>query len=213
MTIHERVERWVDWYTRGVSGGAERREEIMSDLWEQAQSADPSTASEASTRSRWLRGIPADLSWRSTQLRTAAFRARRGLRALFGLLVAIAAATTLLSVAIAARLWIAWPLAPYWMAFAVSGCAAASSVLLYRYFATRAASWLLASALVMSTVAAVAVLPYISSTSSYLIVRGAELAGVPALLIPVIIGGPPLVVAAVVIVAGHRLRRATLAPS
>lgn len=57
---------WVDRYTGGVprAAGEERRSEIASDLWEQRAASHGGPAVELAILSRWVRGIPADLSWR-----------------------------------------------------------------------------------------------------------------------------------------------------
>jgi hypothetical protein len=63
------VQDWSEWYTRDLAGsvGADRREELASDLHEHATDGGSNMA----ITSRWLRGIPSDLIWRSTQLRGA----------------------------------------------------------------------------------------------------------------------------------------------
>jgi hypothetical protein len=72
--------RWCDWYTSGLlpDAASDRRAELASDLHDQA--ADE--ASQADVASRWLRGVPADLSWRRGQLgeaRAAGMAAPRGI--------------------------------------------------------------------------------------------------------------------------------------
>ena len=65
-----RVERWAtswcEWYTGGLlpDAASDRRAELASDLHDQAADG----ASQPDVASRWLRGIPADLSWRRGQL-------------------------------------------------------------------------------------------------------------------------------------------------
>ena len=58
--------RWCDWYTSGLlpDAASDRRAELASDLHDHA--ADGAT--QLDVTSRWLRGIPADLSWRRGQL-------------------------------------------------------------------------------------------------------------------------------------------------
>jgi hypothetical protein len=59
---------WAEWYTSdlepAIAGG--RRDEIASDVWEQAagQADRPAAALAASIAGRVVRGIPADLAWR-----------------------------------------------------------------------------------------------------------------------------------------------------
>lgn len=59
---------WAGWYTRDLDPAVagERRDEIASDLWEQAagQADRPAAALATSILSRVVRGVPADLAWR-----------------------------------------------------------------------------------------------------------------------------------------------------
>ncbi len=65
---------WVDRYTRDVPGGVadDRRDELLSDLWEQSHteqgSAKAGVKTAISILSRAARGVPSDLSWRRAQL-------------------------------------------------------------------------------------------------------------------------------------------------
>jgi hypothetical protein len=63
------VQDWSEWYTRDLAGsvGADRREELASDLHEHAADGGSNVA----IISRWLRGVPSDLIWRFAQLRGA----------------------------------------------------------------------------------------------------------------------------------------------
>ena len=58
--------RWCEWYTGGLlpDAASDRRAELASDLHDQAADG----ASQWDVASRWLRGMPADLSWRRGQL-------------------------------------------------------------------------------------------------------------------------------------------------
>lgn len=75
-TISRRVLLWCDWYTRGLDEliARDRRDEIASDLHEHAAWADEEGLSPRQCRRQVLRrmiaGLPADLAWRSAQLRT-----------------------------------------------------------------------------------------------------------------------------------------------
>jgi hypothetical protein len=66
---------WVRLYTLGseVGAGDDRRAEIESDLWEHrnhaAAEGERSAVVSLSILGRWAAGIPADLSWRASQLR------------------------------------------------------------------------------------------------------------------------------------------------
>jgi len=66
---------WVWLYTLGSEIGArnDRRAEIESDLWEHrnyaAPEGDGSSVTAVSILGRWVAGIPADLSWRASQIR------------------------------------------------------------------------------------------------------------------------------------------------
>lgn len=59
---------WAGWYTRDLDPevAGDRRDEIASDVWEQAagQADRPAAALAASIVGRVLRGVPADLAWR-----------------------------------------------------------------------------------------------------------------------------------------------------
>lgn len=74
-TAARRVLRWCAWYTRGLDPhiAAERRDEIASDLHEEAAWAEDSGLSPSRAARvmllRALRGVAADLSWRSHVLR------------------------------------------------------------------------------------------------------------------------------------------------
>jgi hypothetical protein len=68
------IQSWVAFYTRGlpVELAMDRRDLIESDLWDEAQEAAwlGETSGLARQRSgRWLRGMPADISWRIEQQR------------------------------------------------------------------------------------------------------------------------------------------------
>jgi hypothetical protein len=58
--------RWTAWYTRGLATpvAERRREEIASDLFEQAAACGRGHAQQRNVLGRVLWGIPADLSWR-----------------------------------------------------------------------------------------------------------------------------------------------------
>lgn len=66
---------WVFWYTRRVPSAisSQRRDEMVSDLWEQADEAARSgqrhVAHQMAIVRRTLAGVPADLSWRRTARR------------------------------------------------------------------------------------------------------------------------------------------------
>lgn len=64
---------WTVAYTAGLPREERdrRREEIASDLWEQQHDSSPYPASRSSVAARMSLGIPADLAWRSTELRHA----------------------------------------------------------------------------------------------------------------------------------------------
>ena len=69
------VRAWVRLYTLGLSADDRfsRRAEIESDLWEHRNQAEvdgeQSTVTSLSIAGRWAAGIPADLSWRTSQSR------------------------------------------------------------------------------------------------------------------------------------------------
>jgi hypothetical protein len=71
----ERVLWWCSWYTRDLDTGVarDRRDEVLSDVWEHATWAEqrdaPPAATARSIIRRAVRGVPADLSWRRAQLR------------------------------------------------------------------------------------------------------------------------------------------------
>jgi hypothetical protein len=75
------VRTWVRMYTVGLeaSNRSDRRDEIESDLWEHrnyaASEGKGSAVTSLSIFGRWLAGIPADLSWRTSH------RGRRGQQA------------------------------------------------------------------------------------------------------------------------------------
>ena len=63
------IRAWVALYTRGLpeADATERRALLDADLWDEAQAAEwmGETSSLAQRRlSRWIRGVPADISWR-----------------------------------------------------------------------------------------------------------------------------------------------------
>ncbi len=60
---------WADRYTRGLpeSERDARRDEIASDVWEHGSALGDGPRSRLLLTSRWLRGVPADLSWRRAQ--------------------------------------------------------------------------------------------------------------------------------------------------
>lgn len=62
---------WADRYTSGLPARARaaRRDELVSDLWEHRAASGETLGTELAVLSRWLRGIPADLSWRRVQRR------------------------------------------------------------------------------------------------------------------------------------------------
>jgi len=100
----DRVSRWCSWYTRAIDVQAAdgRRDELASDLYEQAMWADKSGESPRtvarSILSRALRGAPADLSWRHAHRRQVAladptgFRLRRVEGAVSALVLIVASA-------------------------------------------------------------------------------------------------------------------------
>jgi hypothetical protein len=90
------VLRWTMTYTRGLDAGiaAARQDEIASDLHEQAVWADETGVAPRrvawSIRLRAVRGVPADLIWRSSMLRRVDPGVRLALRADAALLTAVA---------------------------------------------------------------------------------------------------------------------------
>ncbi len=90
---------WVAFYTRGlpVELAKDRRDLIESDLWDEAQEAAwlGETSGFARQRwSRWLRGMPADVSWRiEQQRRTTKLPRRADVRISKGQLAAIGVVT------------------------------------------------------------------------------------------------------------------------
>jgi hypothetical protein len=64
------VQRWVRLYTRGLAAEVRdrRREEVDADLWSQLEEATfvgrPVRSTNGEILSRWLLGIPADVTWR-----------------------------------------------------------------------------------------------------------------------------------------------------
>ncbi len=80
------VEAWLFWYTRGLRGtaGEDRRDELTSDLYDQAGWADsvgqPSLVAAVSAFGRLLRGTPADLAWRWETVRNLPAAERTALR-------------------------------------------------------------------------------------------------------------------------------------
>ncbi|KQP01866.1 hypothetical protein [Leifsonia sp. Leaf264] len=74
--IDRLVLRWVGWYTRDLPDAAvdDRTGEIDSDLYEDRVNG----ATGRDVASRWLRGIPADLTWRLDQQRQAVTDDQRG---------------------------------------------------------------------------------------------------------------------------------------
>jgi hypothetical protein len=63
--------RWVGLYTRGLPAevGDERRNEVVSDLWEHRADAGRGLRTELRIVSRLARGVPADLTWRRARCR------------------------------------------------------------------------------------------------------------------------------------------------
>jgi hypothetical protein len=90
---------WVAFYTRGlpIELATDRRDLIESDLWDEAQEAAwlGETSGLARQRwSRWLRGMPADVSWRiEQQRRTRKLPRRADVRISKGQLAAISVVT------------------------------------------------------------------------------------------------------------------------
>jgi hypothetical protein len=101
---------WVALYTRGlpVDLAMDRRDLVESDLWDEAQEAAwlGETSGLARQRwSRWLRGMPADLSWRIEQQRRITKMPRRAdMRISKGQAAAIGVVTILYVVMIAGLL-------------------------------------------------------------------------------------------------------------
>lgn len=67
------VSRWVRYYTLGLPEGVrdDRRDEIASDLWEQAHDEASISAVNPEILARGLLGVPADLAWRLERSRLA----------------------------------------------------------------------------------------------------------------------------------------------
>lgn len=82
----DRVIRWCDFYTRDLPRpvAAARRDELISDLYEEAADAAGDTASRRAVASsitrRALRGTVSDLTWRNAQFKEAGASAARSLR-------------------------------------------------------------------------------------------------------------------------------------
>lgn len=93
---------WAGWYTEGLEPAiaADRRDEIASDVWEQAagQAGRPAALLAASIASRTLRGMPSDLAWR-WRMPSVARRAEPLVRVALGIAVALAAALLTLGIA------------------------------------------------------------------------------------------------------------------
>lgn len=83
MKTSELILQWCDLYTRGLNPvvAGDRRDELMSDLWEHA-AAEPKAST--AMLSRAIRGVPADLAWRYEQRRAQAQRAPRSTRVVGG---------------------------------------------------------------------------------------------------------------------------------
>jgi hypothetical protein len=101
------IRAWVAFYTKGlpVELATDRRDLIESDLWDEAQEAawlgEPSDLARQRW-SRWLRGMPADLSWRiEQQRRTTKMPRRADMRISKGQAAAIGAVTIFYVVIIA----------------------------------------------------------------------------------------------------------------
>ncbi len=76
------IRAWAGFYTRGLRAelAEDRRDVIDADLWDEAEAARWLGETSGLSRqrwSRWLRGIPADVSWRFDQQRRASTMARR----------------------------------------------------------------------------------------------------------------------------------------
>jgi len=103
---------WCAWYTRALPDqvSAARRDEIASDLFEQEAWADAAHHSAGRTaRSilrRWIAGVPADLAWRSAQVRGSDSSVRSDIRirelgsALVVMMLAFSAVLTLVGVVV-----------------------------------------------------------------------------------------------------------------
>src|SRR5436190_18382840 len=63
------TERWVACYTRGLPRATRdgRREEIVSDLWEQRSADGDGLRADLKIASRTLRGLWSDVTWRGAQ--------------------------------------------------------------------------------------------------------------------------------------------------
>ena len=101
---------WARWYTRDLSPAVagDRRDEIASDVWEQAagQADRPAAVLAASIVSRVVRGIPADLAWRWRVRPTSGARAPLIVRSALATAVVLAALELALGTAAAIRLGI-----------------------------------------------------------------------------------------------------------
>ncbi len=95
------IRGWVALYTKGVPAvhASERRALIEADLWDEAQAAEWMGETSSVTRqrlSRWVRGVPADVSWRLEQQRRITRMPRRtDMRISKGQLAAIGVVATL----------------------------------------------------------------------------------------------------------------------
>jgi hypothetical protein len=104
------IRAWVAFYTRGlpVELAVDRRNLIEADLWDEAQAATWLNESQGLARqrwSRWLRGMPADVSWRvRRQRRTTRTTRRTDMRISKGQTAAIGAVTIFYVVLIIAGL-------------------------------------------------------------------------------------------------------------
>jgi len=76
-SVQRQIDRWCEFYTRGLPAAvtAERREELAADVQDQlewgASQGIPVQATARAIRWRAIRGVPADLSWRRSQLAAA----------------------------------------------------------------------------------------------------------------------------------------------
>lgn len=88
---------WAALYTRGISPAAreERVAELESDLWEHRAARGGGLGTEAAILSRCLRGVPADIAWRSSRRTRRPLTARRVVHGAGWAVFALAAALLL----------------------------------------------------------------------------------------------------------------------
>jgi len=142
--------RWVEFYTRGLPDdvAGDRREELLADLHDQsAEAAELGTASRRAAREilvRAIKGAPADLAWRRTQLRLASSTGPMHSDGLFaaalvgaGLMAGLGLVTALRGLHVGTGSLIAWSTATAIVAVVAGTAAAACAVIMIARRRTR----------------------------------------------------------------------------